>query len=357
MWTENNVFKEDLEKIANFSFIPWESLKDKTVFITGSTGLIGYTIASTLMFYALRHKCKINVLSLVRDEVRARQIFKSQLEDGCNCQFIEGCLEEMPSISLNINYIIHCACPTDSSYFITNPTQTIHSIFIGTNNILKLAQEKKVLGMVYLSSMEVYGQVFTQEKLTEQDLGYINPLLVRSSYSEGKRMAENLCCAYAHQYAVPVTIARLAQTFGPGVKNTDRRVFSYMTQCALAHQDINLKTNGLKENMYLYTLDAASALLILLLRGKPGNAYNVANENTYCSIKEMARLVLDVLGAPSAKVYTNVGGNEEGLYPPEGYLNLDVGKLKALGWYPTVDLPEMYIKMAKTFSNVESREF
>ncbi|MFV0497912.1 MAG: NAD-dependent epimerase/dehydratase family protein [Candidatus Fimivivens sp.] len=353
MWTENDIFKEDLEGIYNLS-IPWTDLEDKTVFITGSTGLIGYTVASALMFYALSSGRRMDVLLLVRDEKRARQLFKRQLDDGCNCRFIEGSLEKIPNVSCVIDYIIHCACPTDSAFFTTNPTETIRSIFIGTNNVLELARKQKVTGMIYLSSMEVYGQVKTRDRLTEQDLGYIDPLSVRSSYSEGKRMAENLCCAYAHQYGVPVTIARLAQTFGPGVKNTDSRVFAYMARCALARQDIHLKTSGLKENMYLYTMDATSALLLLLLRGGRGDAYNVANESTYCSIKDMARTVLDTLGAPSAKVCTNVGGDKQGHYPPEGYLNLDVGKLKALGWHPAVNLPKMYIRMVKTFSNAES---
>ncbi|EJF41014.1 MULTISPECIES: NAD-dependent epimerase/dehydratase family protein [Eubacteriales] len=354
MWIENDTFREDLERICDSAYLPWAEFAGKTVFITGATGLIGYTAASAFMFYALRSGCRIDVLLLVRDEERARRLFKGQMNDGCNCRFIEGSLEKMPSVPSPVDYIIHCACPTDSAFFTTNPTETICSIFIGTRNVLALARDKKASGMVYLSSMEVYGQIKCREKLGEQDLGYINPLSVRSSYSEGKRMAENLCCAYAHQYDVPVTIVRLAQTFGPGVKSTDSRVFAYMARCALACQDIHLKTSGLKENMYLYTMDAVSAILLLLLRGTRGDAYNAANESTYCSIKDMARTVLDTLGAPSAKVCTNVGGDNQGLYRPEGYLNLNVEKLKALGWRPMVNLPEMYLRMVKTFSNTES---
>lgn len=356
MWVKNKIFHEDLERIYNCKFIPWNNLKNKTIFITGATGLIGYTIANALMFYALHSGIQINVLLLVRNLERANEMFRSQLADGCKCQFIAGNLEKMPSVSCDIDYIIHCACPTDSAFFISNPTETIDSIFMGTNYILQLARHKKISGMIYLSSMEVYGQVMTRGKLTEQDLGYINPLSIRSSYSEGKRMAENLCCAYNYQYNVPVTIARLAQSFGPGVKNTDRRVFAYMARCALNKQDIYLKTSGAKENMYLYTMDATSALLLLLLQGNRGDAYNVANENTYCSIKEMARIALNSLGAHDADVLTNTGANQNDLYRPEGYLNLDIGKLKALGWSPDVNLPEMYIRMVQASSDTESRD-
>ena len=93
--------------------------------------------------------------------------------------------------------------------------------------------------MVYLSSLEVYG---TPEKdadlITENDYGYIEPLSVRSSYSEGKRMVECLCASYAHEYSVPVKIARLSQTFGPGVAYEDGRVFAEFARCALEQRDI-----------------------------------------------------------------------------------------------------------------------
>ena len=76
--------------------------------------------------------------------------------------------------------------------------------------------------MVYLSSLEVYGS--PDEKvnyITEKDYGYLDPMQVRSSYSEGKRMAECLCAAYAKEYNVPVSVARLSQTFGAGVSYDD----------------------------------------------------------------------------------------------------------------------------------------
>ena len=179
-------------------------------------------------------------------------------------------------------------------------------------------------------------------------MGYLNISSFSSSYPEGKRLAENLCCAYAKEYGVPVTIARLAQTFGPGVDRNDGRVFAYMARCALEGQNIRLNTDGSKENMYLYTMDAVSAILLLLVKGENGEAYNVANETSYCSIKRMAELVAGIFGKGSVDVEINVGQVSRE-YPPVGYLNLDTTKLNTLGWSPRVGLLNMYDRMMSVF--------
>lgn len=84
--------------------------------------------------------------------------------------------------------------------------------------MLRLATDKKVKSMVFISSMEMYGSFNNSDFLcTEEKIGYIDPLKVRSNYPEAKRMCENLCIAYSNEYGVPVKIARLSQTFGAGI--------------------------------------------------------------------------------------------------------------------------------------------
>ena len=161
-------------------------------------------------------------------------------------------------------------------------------------------------------------------------------------------MAENLCCAYRCEYGVPVTVARLCQTFGPGVKREDSRVFAYMARAALAGENIRLSTAGTKENMYLYTADAAGAILLLLLRGERGAVYNAGNPATYCSVREMGELVAASLGGGRMKVLTNTG-ESGGIYPPDSYLRLNVDRLCALGWRPAADLAEMFRRMTACF--------
>ena len=340
MWGKNNILDEDLAYAESCSFIPWNELEQKTVLITGGTGLIGRTLTKTLINHG-----KIRVLLLVRNIQNAEKKYSGRPSGGPAPEFIQGTIEDLPEINEHIDYIIHCAAPTASSFFVEHPAETIKSIVNGTENLLDLARRKKSKGMVVLSSMEVFGEIHDEKPRNESAVGYLDPLKLRSSYPEAKRLIETLCCAYAGEYGVPVTTARLAQTFGPGVMKNDQRVFAWMTNCALSGEDIRLKTSGSKKNPYLYTMDAVSAILLLLCRGARGETYNTANPATYCSIREMAEMVAETIGEGKIRVYTNCGGDTSA-YRPEGCLNLDVSKLVNLGWRPNFDLPEMYRRLA-----------
>ena len=112
---------------------------------------------------------------------------------------------------------------------------------------MDLAVDKKIEGMVYVSSMEVYGiPDEKKEYITEKDLGYIELENVRSSYSEGKRICECLCNAYAAEFGLPVKSARLAQTFGAGVLQEDNRVYAQFARSAMKKENLVLRTDGSK---------------------------------------------------------------------------------------------------------------
>lgn len=343
MWLENKAFAEDMEQIAAAPFIPWERLKGKTVLVTGATGLIGYALTSALLYRG------VSVLALVRDRERAEAKFAAQLREGRPLSFAVGTVEAPGRMDGPVDYLLHCAAPTGSRYFVERPVETIKTVVDGTENMLELAREKGCLGMVFLSSMEVYGQVAEKRVLAEDCLGTLDLSSPRTSYPEAKRLAENLCVCYASEYGVPVKTVRLAQTFGPGVDREDGRVFAYVARCALDGVDVSLKTDGTKENMYLYTADAVTAILTVLLLGESGGIYNAANEGTYSSVKDMARTGMDALGRRDLKVRVNAGGREAEGYRPQGYLYLDTSALKRLGWKPEVGLPDMYVRMAAGF--------
>ena len=330
---------QDMELIAQNTQIPWAKLKSKHVLVTGATGLIGCAVVKALL-------CRgdISVIALVRSVEKAKAMFPET-----DLTLVKGTVEGMPTMDMPVDYIIHCACPTDSSFFVNHPVDTIETILAGTKNILSLAREKASEGVVFLSSMEVYGKVEQEITLTEDILGDIDLMSKRSCYPMAKRMAENLCCCYAEQYGVPVMICRLAQTFGPGVKAEDKRVFAYMARCALAGKDIELATSGSKKNMYLYTADAVTAILTILLKGTPATVYNAANEATYCSVKEMALAVAEAFGKGSVSVKTDTDATQRGKYPPDTFLKLDTGRLQSLGWQPKVNLMEMYQRMMSAF--------
>ena len=117
-------------------------------------------------------------------------------------------------------------------------------------------------------------------------------------------------------------------------------------RCAVEHKNIVLKSQGLTERSYLYTADAVSAILTVLQKGNPGEAYTAANPETYCSIRDMAQMVADqVAGGAIQVVYDGSKDIKELGYADTLYMDLDIRKIEELGWYPTVKLLKMFERM------------
>ena len=325
----NEIFIQDIRKINENPYIPWESFKDKTLFITGATGLIGTSFIYGIDFANTVRNLNIKIIALVRDIDKAKERFK-KLQKKSLFHLILGTIEHLPLINGPIDYIVHAASQTASIEFINHAVETIQTSVLGTMRILELAKEKTAKA-VFLSSMEVYGNPEKGHTLTENEIGAMSPLNLRNSYPISKIMAESLCCAYASEYNVDVSIIRLAQTYGMGSNDKDVRVFAYFANCIREKKDIILKTKGESERCYLHTNDAVSAILVVLAKGVPGQAYNAADENTYCSIAEMARKIADANGI---KVKFDIQDESVNGFPQTVYLKLNTTELRNLGWLP-----------------------
>lgn len=325
-----DIFAEDINNVAVADFIPWEKLSGKTVLITGATGLIGRTLVYGLHRANKIHGLNMRVLALVRDRARAEERFKLILADDM-LALVVGSVETMPVISESIDYIIHGASQTASREFVNHPVETLQTTLNGTMNLLQLGKEKDIKGFVYLSSMEVYGYPEKGHKVTENEIGRFEPQNMRNSYPIGKIVSENLCCSYAKEYGIPAMSIRLTQTFGAGVNYNDTRVFAYFARCVQEKTNIVLKTKGETERCYLYTTDAATAILTVLLNGKAGEIYNAADESTYCSIAEMAEQVAESAGI---EVVYDIQDTAANGFPDTLYMDLDTNKLQKLGWCP-----------------------
>lgn len=310
-------------------------LKERTVLVTGATGLIGQSLVRRLTGLGAK------VIAIIRSMEKAQRLFA----DTPEIAYILSEITELEIKDYAVDYIIHAASNTSSKAFVEDPVGVAQTALVGTANMLKIAARSHVRGFVYLSSMEVYGMPASDGKIDEDHPSNLNVMKVRSTYPESKRMCENLCAAYGSQYGVPARVVRLTQTFGPGVQYDDGRVFAEFARCAIEGRDIVLHTKGETKRCYLHTEDAVDAILTVMLAGENGEAYNAANEETYCSIYEMAELVAREFGGDRCGVrIEEVDGAAFG-YAPTLHMNLDTAKLQSLGWKARYGLADMYSSM------------
>lgn len=336
------ILQEDVQLFAE-QFELSERLRGKTFLITGATGLIGSVMIKCLVELNKEKNLGIHIIAVIRNAEKAKKVFA---EDYSLIDFRMLDLQEITkeSIGNSVDYIVHLASPTASKYFVEHPVETLHTAIGGTNVVLEYAKTAKVEAIVYASSLEMYGSNLTDDWIREDYQGYVNPTEVRSSYNISKRVCECLCHSYAMEYGVSVMMARLTQTFGAGVDYNDNRVFAQFARKAIEGQNIELHTAGNTCRMYCYTTDAVSAILYLLLKGEKGEAYNVANESSYISIKDMAYLVRDNFN-PDIDVIITPKENQG--YAPETKLRMDVSKIGMLGWKPRLGLKDMYERLIK----------
>jgi nucleoside-diphosphate-sugar epimerase len=342
----NTVINEDINVILSDKNIPWNNLNNCTVLITGATGLVGSALINAL--YNANVKFKLNMRLIGH----GRNINKGQiLSQVYGIVFITGDIRCPIKISdKKIDYIFHCAAVTKSSDMIAKPIDVITTEIDGTKNILQLAKEKNCKSIVYLSSMEVYGQIDLKE-IDENDLGYLDLSNPRNCYPESKRLCEMMCIAYATQYNLPVKIARLAQTFGAGTPKDDTRVFAQFARNAISGKDIELHTEGKSRGNYCYISDTIRGLFIILLKGKIADTYNISNPAASVTIREMAELVVNSIHNV-IKITVNIPEDiyKRGYAPDSGFI-LKSDKLNMLGWVPKYGLVDMYRRMIKSWEN------
>ena len=341
----NKIYLNDLKNIINDKNINFNILKNKTIFVTGGTGIIGSLFINTILFLNKETDLNCKVIALIRNNDKAKSKFDV---DNEYVKLIIGDMTKAIDCKYDVDYVLHSASETASQAFVNSPVETIDSIIFGTKNILELSKNKKVKKLIYLSTMEVYGCPSTDEKITENYKSCLDPQDVRNCYPLSKKMCENLCKAYSTEYLINYDILRLTQTFGPGIQYNDKRVFAEFIRSVIENKNIILHTKGDTKRNYLYTADAVRAILLTMTSSINNNTYNVANEETYCSILDMANLMTEFNNSIEVKVDVAEDLTKFG-YANTLHMNLDTSKIKKLGFKPSTDLKTMFKNTIETF--------
>jgi len=335
----NKVLLEDLDMIISES-IKWEKVKDKTVLITGASGMIGSYMMYTLLRLNDKYNYGTKVLAMIRNihklpkEVRDREDVKIILHDVSTPIFMED----------DIDFVIHAASPASPLIMQKQPVEVIAANTVGTFYTLSLAKEKKAEGYLFISSREVYGQPEEgQEFFFEDTYGFVDQLNPRSSYSEGKKAAETMCVCFREEYGLNTKIARLAHTYGPKMSIYDGRVQADFLNNVYHNEDIVLKSEGNAVRTYTYIADAIVGLFMILLNSDD-IVYNIGNEAGKVSIRELAEIMVQIYPERNLKLVFDIPeGGTKGTAPYTlGILSSE--KLRNIGWKPKYSIKDGFAR-------------
>lgn len=295
----------------------------KNILVTGASGLIGSSLVARL-----RNTGKYNVFAGTRD--------------WCDVtKPIEG--------DTTFHYIIHAASNAAPKAFSETPVEVMKSNLLGVMNLLDYGIKHGMERFLFISTGEVYGEGDGRE-FTEDYQGFVDINSPRSCYPSSKRAAETLCAAYAKEYGIDYVIARPCHVYGPHFTNNDNRVYAQFIRNVLNNEDIIMKSTGSQMRSWCYVEDCVDALMLILEKGINGEAYNIADNSSNISIKQLAEMIADIGGR---KVLMQLPDDaEKAGYNVVTQSIFSTAKLEALGWCITGTMRE---KMEKTIALATSR--
>lgn len=317
-------YLDDITAVARLD-LPWEKLNGCNILITGATGFIGSCLVEILMS---RPSKSYNVYASGRNETRAKERFQEFADDPAFHFFYYDVMEPLKSV-VDFHYVIHAASNASPKFFASKPVEVMKSNFWGVSNLIDYGIAHNLRRFLFVSTGEVYGEG-DGRVFSEDYSGFVNTMSPRSCYPTSKRAAETLCVSYGYEYGIETVIARPCHTYGPHFTTSDNRVYAQFIRNVLAGENIVMKSSGSQFRSWCYVVDCASALLYILLKGENAQAYNIADEKSNISIKQLAELIAQIGGQ---KVVIDLPTDaEKAGFNVVSKSVFSTEKIRALGW-------------------------
>lgn len=299
----------------------------RSYLVTGGAGFLGASLCRRLLLDGHQVLCV--------DNLSTGSAFQmAPLRSHPRFTFLQhDVIEPLPPLAVppKIEGIFHLACAASPRWYQAQPIETTRTAVLGTLNLLELARGRGI-PMLQASTSEVYGSPLRHPQ-REEDWGCVNPIGPRACYDEGKRCAESLCADYRRHHGVDVRIARIFNTYGPGMRPDDGRVVSNFILQALRGEALTIFGDGQQTRSLCFVDDLVEGLMRLLeVPGEMTLPVNLGNPEE-CSIHSLALLVREISGADVPLRILPLPEDD----PPRRCPDISRAR-ELLGWQPQVDL-------------------
>ena len=311
-------------------------LSTSRVLVTGGAGFLGANLCTQLVATGKDVLCADNFYS-------GRKINVAHLNDNPNFELIRH--DVTFPLYVEVDEIYNLACPASPHFYQSDPVQTTKTSVHGAINMLGLAKRVKAK-ILQASTSEVYGDP-KQHPQSEDYWGRVNPIGIRACYDEGKRCAETLFFDYQRQYGLEIKIARIFNTYGPGMHSNDGRVVSNFITQALTNKPITIYGDGNQTRSFCYVDDLIDAMVRLMdeTESEFTGPVNLGNPNEM-TILALANLVVDLTGSSSTIHHQPLPEDD----PCRRRPNIALAK-SALHWAPRTSLVDGLTRTIEYFDN------
>jgi len=304
--------------------------------VTGGCGFIG----SNFIHYALREHDDWEVVNLDRLTYAGNPANLSDIEGDERYSFVRGDIADRDLVDGlfrdGLDAVVNFAAETHVDRSILDPSPFIDTNVRGTQVLLEAARNHDVGRFVHISTDEVYGSV-TEGRFTED-----SPLRPNSPYAASKAAADLLCRAYHISYGVPVMVTRSSNNYGP--YQFPEKLIPLMIRNALAGMDLPVYGEGAQVRDWLYVEDNCRAIGMVLMKGRPGEIYNIGGGSERRNI-EVVEMICRALGERLNRDPEDFKRLIKHIRDPRGAAHdfryaLECSKMRGLGWMPVVSFEE-----------------
>lgn len=298
----------------------------RRVLVAGGAGFIGFNLIRELICRGYSVVCLDDFSSGTRQHVETMRSIG-------NIHVVRHDVVEPIDFDPDVEMIFNLACPASPPFYQRDPIKTLFTSISGVRNLLDLARSTGAR-LVHASTSEIYGDPLEHPQ-TESYCGNVKTMGPRACYDEGKRCAETLIYDYARLYGVDARVARIFNTYGPGMRADDGRVVSNFVVQALRGEDVTIYGDGRHTRSMCYVDDLVDGLLRMAEHDGLGcDPVNLGNPHEI-TVGDFARMVVAATGSTSRIVYLPDAPDDPHLRRP------DITRaLVRLGWRPTTSLED-----------------